>query len=184
MNKLMIAFCASALVLSACGGGGEKKEKEEKLQLQTQDSQKQAEESAKEEAPAEEEKAPAELTIEGNDQMKFNKNKLTVYEGQKVTLTLKHVGKMPVESMGHNWVLLTKGTEVSTFGTAAVNAGIEADHIPSEKEDQIIAHTELIGGGEETSVTFEAPKPGTYTFICSFPGHYSLMRGKFVVKEA
>ena len=40
----------------------------------------------------------------------------------------------------------------------------------------------LIGGGEETTVTFDAPAKGTYDFICSFPGHYALMKGKFIVE--
>ncbi|HBX64839.1 MAG TPA: azurin, partial [Balneolaceae bacterium] len=26
------------------------------------------------------------------------------------------------------------------------------------------------------------PEAGTYDFICSFPGHYALMKGKFIVE--
>ncbi|MCB0632702.1 MAG: azurin, partial [Lewinella sp.] len=26
------------------------------------------------------------------------------------------------------------------------------------------------------------PAPGTYDYICSFPGHYALMQGKFIVE--
>ena len=33
----------------------------------------------------------------------------------------------------------------------------------------------MLGGGES------APEPGTYIFICSFPGHYQLMMGEFIV---
>ncbi|MBT8261281.1 MAG: azurin, partial [Bacteroidia bacterium] len=38
------------------------------------------------------------------------------------------------------------------------------------------------GGGQSTSVTFMAPEVGTYDFICSFPGHSALMKGKFIVE--
>ena len=40
----------------------------------------------------------------------------------------------------------------------------------------------MLGGGEETTIEFEAPAKGEYTFICSFPGHYALMNGKFIVE--
>ena len=42
----------------------------------------------------------------------------------------------------------------------------------------------LAGGGETVEVTFRAPTaPGTYTFLCSFPGHFAAgMRGTLVIK--
>ena len=30
--------------------------------------------------------------------------------------------------------------------------------------------------------TFTAPDPGDYQFVCSFPGHFAMMRGIMVVK--
>lgn len=123
--------------------------------------------------------ASVSLEIEGNDLMQFNLDKLEVVEGQTVTLTLKHTGQMSVDVMGHNWVLLTTGTDAATFGGAAV-AAKESGYIPQDMIENVIAYTETIGGGEETTVTFEAPKAGYYTFICSFPGHYGVMQGSFV----
>ncbi len=119
------------------------------------------------------------LEIESNDLMQFNLDKLEVIEGQTVTLTLKHTGQMSVDVMGHNWVLLATGTDVATFGSAAV-AAKATGYIPQNMTEEVIAYTETIGGGEETSITFEAPKAGYYTFICSFPGHYGVMQGSFV----
>ena len=49
-------------------------------------------------------------------------------------------------------------------------------------KDAIIVHTEMIGGGEETTIEFDAPEAGEYDFLCSFPAHYAIMRGKFVVQ--
>jgi azurin len=50
--------------------------------------------------------------------------------------------------------------------------------------DKIIAHTGLAGAGETQDVTFKAPmKPGTYTYMCTFPGHFAVgMKGELVVK--
>jgi azurin len=124
--------------------------------------------------------AVAEIVIEGNDMMQFNLDKIEVTEGQIVKLTLKHVGQMPAESMGHNWVLLKPGTNKTTFGSASVSAK-ETEYIPESLKDQVIVYTKTIGGGEETTIEFAAPKVGYYDFICSFPGHYGVMQGSFVV---
>jgi azurin len=52
-------------------------------------------------------------------------------------------------------------------------------------DPRIIAATELIGGGEQTTVTFDLSglEPGgDYTFFCTFPGHFVLMNGKFIIE--
>lgn len=136
-----------------------------------------------------EEKAPAaasddaiaEITIEGNDQMKFNKSELRVKAGQKVRLTLKHVGKMEKNVMGHNWVLLALGADMAAIGQAGAVAE-ETDYIPEEFKDQILVYTKMLGGGETDVIEFEAPEAGSYDFMCTFPGHYALMKGKLIVE--
>lgn len=123
--------------------------------------------------------ASAVLELAGNDQMKFDKSELKVKAGQKVTLNFKHTGKMSKDVMGHNFVLLKQGTDLADFATKAVKAK-DNDYIPAG--DEVIVHTKVLGGGENTSITFDAPEKGTYDFICSFPGHYSMMKGKFIVE--
>lgn len=120
------------------------------------------------------------LVITGNDLMKYNKSELKAKAGQKVKLTLKHVGKGDIMVMGHNVVILKPGTDIATFaGKAAVSK--DNDYIPAGS-DAIIAHTKMIGGGETTTLEFTAPEAGVYDFICSFPGHYGMMKGKFIVE--
>ena len=121
------------------------------------------------------------LTIEGNDNMQFDKDQMEVYAGQVVTLTLVHTGSMPASSMGHNWVLLALGTKKDQFAMDAVAAASNS-YIPQDRTEEVIANTEVIGGGESTTITFTAPKAGYYDYICSFPGHYGVMQGSFVVK--
>ncbi|MEQ9308419.1 MAG: azurin [Balneolaceae bacterium] len=121
-----------------------------------------------------------EIVIEGNDQMRFNLSEINVKAGDTVVLTLKHTGKLPKAAMGHNWVLLAEGTNVQEFATTAIRAR-DNEYIPAEGDD-VLAHTALIGGGEETTIEFTAPAAGEYDFICSFPGHYSLMKGKLIVE--
>lgn len=173
MKKILLPFAIMGAILSSCGGG-ESAQKEEAPKMQL---------GAEEEESAEEVEPIIELTIEANDQMKYNLDKLVVTAGQTVRLTLNHIGTMPVEAMGHNWVLLAQGVEPSDFAAAAMDDK-DNDYIPTEAEwaDKVIAHTTTIGGGAETTIEFEAPAKGSYDFICSFPGHFGMMNGKFIVK--
>lgn len=119
------------------------------------------------------------LSLSSNDQMQYDKKVLNVKAGQKVTLTLTHTGKMMKTVMGHNFVLLKSGTDVAAFALKAMQAAT-TEYIP--ESDAIIAHTKLIGGGESDTITFVAPAKGVYHFICSFPGHYAIMKGEFIVE--
>ncbi|MEM8606134.1 MAG: azurin [Myxococcota bacterium] len=130
------------------------------------------------EAPAE---APASniVVLTGSDQMQYNTKEIRVKSGGETTVNLTHTGSLPVESMGHNFVLLKQGVDMNAFAAKA-NAATQSGYIP--EGDDIIAYTQVVGGGESTSVTFETPEPGTYQFLCTFPGHYALMNGTFVVE--
>lgn len=169
MKKLILILVAA--VAFSCGDS--KKEEKPEIKIGTQE---------EESTPAESvDDAIANVTIEGNDQMKFNKNEIRVKAGQKVKLTLKHVGKMEKIVMGHNWALLTQDADMAAVGQAAATSA-ETDYIPTSLKDKIIIHTKMLGGGESDTIEFDAPAPGTYTFMCTFPGHYALMQGKFIVE--
>ena len=113
--------------------------------------------------------------------MKFDVKEITVYAGQEVTLTLNHVGKATKAVMGHNLVILQHGADMADFAAKAAKPDA-VDHIPAGSEGDIIAHTKMLGGGESDTITFTAPEKGEYDFLCSFPGHYAMMKGKFIVK--
>ena len=118
------------------------------------------------------------VTINSNDQMKFDKKIIRVSSNQKVTLTLNHNGRFPAISMGHNFVLIKKDVDVNEYALRAAGAR-NSEYIPEGNNE--IAYTKMLGGGESDTITFDAPEPGTYIFICSFPGHYQLMMGEFIV---
>lgn len=119
------------------------------------------------------------VEIESNDAMQFNKPAISVPASCKqFTVKLKHVGKLPKASMGHNWVL-SKTADMPGVTTDGIAAGAAKDFV-KEKDARVIAHTKLIGGGESDSVSFSpsALKAGeAYSFFCSFPGHSALMKG-------
>ena len=118
------------------------------------------------------------VTLNSNDQMKFDKKIIRVSSNQKVTLTLNHNRRFPAISMGHNFVLIKKDVDVNEYALRAAGAR-NSEQIPEGNNE--IAFTKMLGGGESDTITFDAPEPGTYIFICSFPGHYQLMMGEFIV---
>ncbi|MBI2513463.1 MAG: azurin [Opitutae bacterium] len=127
--------------------------------------------------------AVATLELTANDSMKFSATRFEVKAGQDVKVILTNIGSMPKLAMGHNFVLLKKGADVEAFDKAAVGAAA-TEHIPANMQDQIIAHTKLLGPKQTDEITFKAPsEPGEYTFICSFPAHFQAgMKGVLVVK--
>ena len=47
----------------------------------------------------------------------------------------------------------------------------------------VIAFTKLLGPDESDTITFTAPKEsGAYEYVCTFPGHFAMMRGTMKVK--
>jgi azurin len=79
--------------------------------------------------------------------------------------------------------VLTTTPDFQTVANAGMAAGAPQNYVP-KGDARVIAHTKLVGGGESTSVTFptsKLKKGGDYTVFCSFPGHWSQMKGKLTV---
>lgn len=123
------------------------------------------------------------IEITANDQMKFSVTSIEAKPGEQLKIVLKNIGTLPKEAMGHNWVLLKKGSDAAAFSTAAV-AAKATDYIPDNLKGQVVAHTKLIGPKQTDEVTFTVPsETGDYPFLCSFPAHYVVgMKGTLTVK--
>ena len=127
--------------------------------------------------------AAQKVSITGNDTMQFDIKEFTVKSGEKVELEFKNIGKLPKIAMGHNLVILKKGISQLKFGQKVMSLGASATNaLPEGSMEDVIAATKLLGPGEAETLTFTAPEPGDYQFVCSFPGHFAMMRGIMVVK--
>lgn len=122
------------------------------------------------------------VVIQANDQMKYDLPLIKVDAGcTQVALTLRNTGTLAANVMGHNWVL-TKTADFDPVAKAGMSAGLAKDFVTAG-DARVIAHTKVIGGGQSTSITFpvsKLSKGGDYTFFCSFPGHWTMMKGKFL----
>jgi len=111
------------------------------------------------------------------DTMAYDTTGFSVKTGTQVHIVLKNNGTTP--AMTHNWVLVKPGTEAAV-STAGTNAGQAAGYV-QEGDGNILAHTPLSQPGGSVEVTFTAPAPGLYPYICTYPGHYQTMKGTLQV---
>ncbi|MBL9204028.1 MAG: azurin [Opitutaceae bacterium] len=116
--------------------------------------------------------------------MKFDVATISAAPGETVKVVLTNACAFPKTVMGHNWVLLTKGTDINAFALAAA-AEAANGYIPEKQKNKVIANVGLLGPNESGEVTFQVPsEPGEYPFLCTFPAHCSIgMKGMLIVKK-
>lgn len=129
-----------------------------------------------------------ECTIEVTvgDNLNFIPAEMTVSKSDcsNITINLTHDGSLPRNGMGHNWAL-SQTADAQAAAQAGWQAGLDNQYI-QPGDERIIATTDIIGGGESTSMTFSLDSlqvGGDYTYFCSFVGHFGIMKGSFMVNE-
>ena len=107
------------------------------------------------------------------DLLAFKPTTLVCPSGAHVSLTFFHTGKYIRQE--HDWVLTVPG-QAAAVAKTGLKAGERAGYLrPGDR--RVLAATRLCGKGEQVSVQFTAPSPGSYPFMCSYPGHGEFMRG-------
>ena len=127
--------------------------------------------------------APRTVEIVATDDMKWTVSKITAKPGEAIRIKLTSKGVIPKVAMAHNFVLLAAGTNAQKFIDAGA-AERATDFIAPAMKGQVLAATRFAGPGETVYVNFKAPaKPGAYTFLCTFSGHFQAgMKGVLTVK--
>ena len=122
--------------------------------------------------------------VQSDDALRYLPHAIEVPRACKdFTVTLTHSGRLPVLAMGHNWVL-AKQSDMAGVARTGMLAGAD-NHYVDPNDRRVIAHTNVIGGGQATSVSFavSALQPGeTYAFFCTFAGHSPVMQGSLVLQ--
>jgi azurin len=128
--------------------------------------------------------AVIELKPHPTNPMGYATSEFTVKAGQKVKVTFANIGGLAPQP--HNFVLCNPGT-LDKVG-AAVNAMMTdpaamAKNFTPDSPD-ILAKMKLVQPGQTESIEFTAPAGvGDYPFLCTFPGHWLLMRGVVKVTQ-
>jgi azurin len=111
------------------------------------------------------------------EEMVYDQDTLVAKANSLVKLTFINEGtELP---MIHNVVITTPGN-YKQVALAGEKVGAPGNYVPKSKE--VIAATPLALPGQTVELEFKAPKPGVYDFVCTYPGHWQRMNGKFVVE--
>ena len=157
LGLMGVAGVGAGALLSACGGGNASSGQEGVQTAST------------------EEAAEVTITPVGNE-MRYEKTEFIVRPGKKVHLIFDNTATSP--AMQHNVVVLNSNDDavVERVGEGGLQAGSANDYVPDDPA--VLANTPVAPPGETVEVTFTAPEePGTYRYICTFPGHWATMQG-------
>lgn len=99
--------------------------------------------------------------------------------GSTITIRYENTSNMP-----HNIVLVKTRADINPVGTAALQAR-DNDYIPQDEgsAERMIAFTNLAKPGYTEEITITVPPPGTYPYICTYPGHFTMMQGQLISQE-
>ena len=120
-----------------------------------------------------------EVRIQCASNLTFDTPSLQVRPGESIRLTLVNPDVVP-----HNWVLIEPGTlerigELTNRFIADPDAPLR-HYVPDSSD--VRAYTNIVPAREEFSIFFRAPeRPGRYPYLCTFPGHWSVMNGEMIV---
>jgi azurin len=160
---------ASTAMLAACGGGS--------APAQPAAGQTTAPDAA---APAAGSGGAVTLELGSDgDDSKFDNEQLEAPAGSKITLAFKNNAAAESQKL-FNWVLVQPGKQL-----LVVNDGLmegEASGYIKPGDPNVIAATKLLKPGESETITFDAPPPGQYPYVSTFPGFYTRMKGVLTIK--
>ena len=118
------------------------------------------------------------LTLTTVSGLQYDKKELIVKAGARVRLELVND-----DDMLHN-IVITQPGKGQIVGAAALTLGLDGEarsYVPDSPE--VIAHTRILGPDERETIYFTAPsEPGDYDYVCTFPGHYLIMKGILKVR--
>lgn len=109
--------------------------------------------------------------------MTYDTREIKVVAGSKVTLNLVNQGTDG--AMLHNLVIVKQGTEKEV---AMEGLNYKETNYFNPQNTNIIAGTAIANPGATVKLEFTAPEAGTYTYICTYPGHWMKMQGVLLVE--
>jgi putative membrane-bound dehydrogenase-like protein len=115
------------------------------------------------------------------ERLLFTKETLKVKAGQPVKLVFSNP-----DVTEHNLLVLARDTPIQEIGEAANLMATDPEaakkhYIPDDK--RVLHATKLLKQGETQTLRFLAPAiPGKYPYLCTFPGHWTIMKGVMTVE--
>ncbi|MCY7410842.1 MAG: cupredoxin domain-containing protein [Chitinophagales bacterium] len=179
--SLLLIAATTSLIFSC--GSGDNATKETSADTVATDSYKPESATAVYDAAKIDANAPVmevKLDALGNsmDVMSFSMPEIRVKAGSTVKIYLNNTSKDA--AMKHNFFIVKNGT-MEDAANAALTAGSDKNYIPDDKTN-ILYTSKILDPGQSEELVFAAPPVGEYQFVCTYPGHWQKMNGKFIVE--
>lgn len=117
------------------------------------------------------------VTVSATPDLKFVPTEFTVKAGSAVQLLFRNP-----DNLYHNLVIVNEGA-LEKVGTkadlmAGQPDGLDKNYVPDDPDVLHFTPQITLGIARSYKLNFFAPtKPGEYPYICTFPGHWRIMRG-------
>ena len=113
------------------------------------------------------------------DKMMYDVKEFSVETGRLVSLQFVNKDLAP-----HNLLIVKPGKadEVSNLAISLAEDGPKKEWRPDTP--LILWGSKMINQNQSDEIIFNAPDPGIYPFICTYPGHSQMMRGIMKVKKS
>ena len=112
--------------------------------------------------------------------LQFSPTEFKVKAGEKISLHFNNSDSIP-----HNWLLATPGSyqEVGLASSEMLtDPNASSKHYAPEMEE-VLHYTPMLYHRNRFVLHLTAPKtPGRYPYLCTFPGHWAVMKGEMVVE--
>ena len=115
------------------------------------------------------------------NQLAFTPNRIELSTDTEVIVRFENP-----DLMIHNLVIIDResGEHVGTLADqlALQPDAIKRGYIPDSPK--VLAATPLVHPNAKSEIHFRTPStPGDYPFLCTFPGHWRVMRGLLIVRD-
>ena len=117
------------------------------------------------------------------EQLRYDTTRLVVEAGKPFEVIFENADAMP-----HNLVFVQPGTLQAVAIAVQTQAPDKLDsqgraYVP-ENDPRVIAATRLVEAGQSETLNITAPaNEGVYQYVCTFPGHWAIMKGELVVTK-
>ncbi|MES2439866.1 MAG: HEAT repeat domain-containing protein [Verrucomicrobiota bacterium] len=117
------------------------------------------------------------------EQLRYDTARLVVEAGKPFEVLFENPDAMP-----HNLVFVQPGTLQDVATAVQTQAPDKLDskgraYVP-DNDPRVLAATKMLEAGKSETLSLTAPAAeGTYQFVCTFPGHWAIMKGELIVTK-
>ncbi|MCB1097877.1 MAG: discoidin domain-containing protein [Verrucomicrobiae bacterium] len=116
-----------------------------------------------------------------HEQLRYDTTRIVVAAGKPFEIVFENDDVMP-----HNLVVCQSGARLELGAAALTMTPDQLDaqgraYVPDS--DKIIAASPTLEPGKSARLPMQPLKAGKYEFVCTFPGHYTVMWGELIVEQ-